>query len=139
MKHLLLLFAYISFASAVGTNCSTLITHCATEEECKATHCSEPTTVCPKGQVLKELPCKCCPECVPDNCDTNCDAVKCAKPTCPPGQILTPVRCQCCQECAPAYEPNCNLVKCPKLRCVRGRVEIRIPCRCCPVCRPWLP
>uniref|UniRef100_A0A6P7EZF9 Uncharacterized protein DDB_G0274171-like n=1 Tax=Diabrotica virgifera virgifera TaxID=50390 RepID=A0A6P7EZF9_DIAVI len=137
MWYLVFTFLNISYVFAANPNCTQIPEYCPTDEECTRVDCFEPET-CGKGLVLKKLPCRCCRECVPVNCEVNCAAVQCLKPTCPRGQIPTTFRCRCCPRCAPAeYEPFCDGVRCLAVACRPNEVRYKPPCRCCPICIAW--
>ncbi|XP_050516806.1 uncharacterized protein DDB_G0274171-like [Diabrotica virgifera virgifera] len=117
-------FLNISYVFAANPNCTQIPEYCPTDEECTRVDCFEPET-CGKGLVLKKFPCKCCRECVPEDCEVNCAAVQCLKPKCPRGQIPTTFRCRCCPRCAPAeYEPYCDEVRCRAISCRPNEVSI---------------
>ncbi|XP_050516747.1 uncharacterized protein DDB_G0274171-like [Diabrotica virgifera virgifera] len=139
MKYVMLFLACVSYVLSAKRNCTEFNPKpCYTEEQCKVAICTEPTT-CPRDEVLKKLPCKCCRECVPTDCQVDCAAVQCSKPICPRGQLPTSVPCQCCPQCLPATEPNCKSVKCPQIKCRKWEIEVKLDCYCCPFCSPILP
>ncbi|CAG9826319.1 unnamed protein product [Diabrotica balteata] len=67
------------------------------EIDCRAVLCSPVN--CPPHQIEGIIPGRCCPTCLPKDCELNCDAVRCAFPLCVNGTVPRKLFCKCCLQC----------------------------------------